>query len=72
MAYLFLGASAFLVADNHDRSAIKPGNASDNCQIVGKQPVSVQLIKICKYVLNKIQRCKVAEGVSRPVKSAMN
>jgi hypothetical protein len=55
-----LGIRPFLVADDHDRPAIKFGHPSDDGRIIPISPVSVKLEKVIKHPLDIV-------GSLRPV-----
>src|SRR5690606_486511 len=63
-AHLLLHVAALLMADDHDRTAVQPGDASDNGSVVGKVTVAVQLFEVGEDVLDVVQRVGTL-GVTR-------
>ena len=46
------------MTDDHDRPAVQPGNATDNCRIVSKQAIAMQLLEVGKDPFHIIERIR--------------
>ena len=55
---VFLGVPALLRADDHHPVFPQPGEAADHGPVLGKQPVTVQFVKLGEGVLDVIQRVR--------------
>src|SRR6267378_4034563 len=61
---VLLGRRALLLSDDHDRTSVELGDASDDRRVVAERAIAVQLLKVFERAADDVERMR-ARDVSR-------